>query len=199
MRHTRSDYNRIQDPLNLIPENEPVFLLRSADENAIATLIAYRASFAKNSSGSSDEKDFLDAIEHTINTFRNYQAQFKPKKPTHKSPAEQAEILRRYERECLQTVSIHAFNDMKATLLRESERVQHYKQELKEHEEGKQHALEVIEANEREIGDLRRRLAELERVSNDLIEANRKQADTIVKLNAIVEEQDKEVRKEAAE
>lgn len=34
MRHTRSDYNRIQDPAGLIPENEPVFLLRGQDRAA---------------------------------------------------------------------------------------------------------------------------------------------------------------------
>ena len=36
MRHAREDYNRIQDPAGLIPEDEPVFLLRAQDENAAA-------------------------------------------------------------------------------------------------------------------------------------------------------------------
>lgn len=31
MKHARPDYNRIQDPLGLIPEDEPVFLLRGKD------------------------------------------------------------------------------------------------------------------------------------------------------------------------
>lgn len=31
MKHAREDYNRIQDPENIIPENEPVFLLRGKD------------------------------------------------------------------------------------------------------------------------------------------------------------------------
>ena len=31
MKHFRGDYNRIQDPENKIPENEPVFLLRGQD------------------------------------------------------------------------------------------------------------------------------------------------------------------------
>lgn len=31
MKHAREDYNRIQDPANLIPEDEPVFLLRAQD------------------------------------------------------------------------------------------------------------------------------------------------------------------------
>lgn len=32
MRHARSDYNRIQDPANLIPADEPVFLIRAQDK-----------------------------------------------------------------------------------------------------------------------------------------------------------------------
>jgi len=31
MQHARNDYNRIQDPEKLIPENEPVFLIRAQD------------------------------------------------------------------------------------------------------------------------------------------------------------------------
>ena len=31
MRHAREDYNRIQDPAGLIPEDEPVFLIRGQD------------------------------------------------------------------------------------------------------------------------------------------------------------------------
>jgi len=31
MKHAREDYNRIQDPDEKIPDNEPVFLLRGQD------------------------------------------------------------------------------------------------------------------------------------------------------------------------
>lgn len=31
MKHAREDYDRIQDPDNLIPEDEPVFLIRAKD------------------------------------------------------------------------------------------------------------------------------------------------------------------------
>lgn len=31
MKHERDDYNRIQDPSNKIPDEEPVFLLRAQD------------------------------------------------------------------------------------------------------------------------------------------------------------------------
>lgn len=34
MKHARPDYDRIQDPLMLIPEDEPVFLLRAQDATA---------------------------------------------------------------------------------------------------------------------------------------------------------------------
>ena len=38
MKHVREDYSRIQDPEGLIPEDEPVFLLRGQDELAPGTL-----------------------------------------------------------------------------------------------------------------------------------------------------------------
>lgn len=31
MKHARSDYDRIQDPAGLIPDDEPVFLIRGQD------------------------------------------------------------------------------------------------------------------------------------------------------------------------
>ena len=34
MKHSRPDYDRIQDPAGLIPEDEPVFLLRAQDITA---------------------------------------------------------------------------------------------------------------------------------------------------------------------
>lgn len=41
MKHARSDYNRIQDPAKLIPEDEPVFLLRGQDKFAPQMLDHY--------------------------------------------------------------------------------------------------------------------------------------------------------------
>ena len=41
MRHARHDYNRIQDPYNLIAKDEPVFLLRAQDKAAPATVRAW--------------------------------------------------------------------------------------------------------------------------------------------------------------
>lgn len=41
MRHARADYDRIQDPAELIPEDEPVFLIRGQDEVGAAAVRAW--------------------------------------------------------------------------------------------------------------------------------------------------------------
>lgn len=41
MKHAREDYNRFQDPAGLIPEDEPVFLLRGQDKYAAAIVELY--------------------------------------------------------------------------------------------------------------------------------------------------------------
>ena len=41
MKHARKDYDRIQDPDGIIPEDEPVFLIRGQDLAAPETLRAY--------------------------------------------------------------------------------------------------------------------------------------------------------------
>ena len=46
MIHAREDYNRIQDPAGLIPDDEPVFLLRAQDELACMA-VAYYAELCK--------------------------------------------------------------------------------------------------------------------------------------------------------
>lgn len=38
MKHSRPDYDRIQDPAGLIPDDEPVFILRAQDRVAPATV-----------------------------------------------------------------------------------------------------------------------------------------------------------------
>ena len=38
MKHARPDYNRIQDPTGIIPEAEPVFLIRGQDVAGPATV-----------------------------------------------------------------------------------------------------------------------------------------------------------------
>ena len=39
MKHARSDYDRIQDPLGKIPDEEPVFLIRGQDKAGPAVLL----------------------------------------------------------------------------------------------------------------------------------------------------------------
>jgi hypothetical protein len=41
MKHARDDYNRIQDPAGLIPDDEPVFLLRGQDALACMAVRYY--------------------------------------------------------------------------------------------------------------------------------------------------------------
>ncbi len=53
MKHARSDYDRIQDPAGLIPDDEPVFLLRAQDKLAPG-IVAKWASDAR-AAGASEE------------------------------------------------------------------------------------------------------------------------------------------------
>src|SRR6188768_3876999 len=39
MRHAREDYQRMQDPAGLIPDDEPVFLIRGQDEFGADTVL----------------------------------------------------------------------------------------------------------------------------------------------------------------
>jgi hypothetical protein len=50
MKHARDDYNRIQDPARLIPDDEPVFLLRGQDQFA-AEVLRYYAYLVQRSKG----------------------------------------------------------------------------------------------------------------------------------------------------
>ena len=50
MVHARADYNRIQDPDGIIPEDEPVFLLRAQDPSAPDT-VRYWACLNENTGG----------------------------------------------------------------------------------------------------------------------------------------------------
>jgi hypothetical protein len=62
MKHARDDYNRIQDPAGIIPDNEPVFLLRGQDICAQAAIGAWVN--AASRSGASPEiiKAAIDQI-----------------------------------------------------------------------------------------------------------------------------------------
>lgn len=53
MKHARQDYNRIQDPENKIPKDEPVFLLRAQDVNA-PIVLEYWADLSEKERASGD-------------------------------------------------------------------------------------------------------------------------------------------------
>jgi len=61
MIHARADYNRIQDPANKIPQDEPVFLLRGQDKVAAA---AVRVWAALNDEAGGDPEASRLAREH---------------------------------------------------------------------------------------------------------------------------------------
>lgn len=61
MKHARKDYDRIQDPAGLIPEDEPVFLLRGQDVSAPLALAAYAVQASAD--GASDEL-VLKVVKH---------------------------------------------------------------------------------------------------------------------------------------
>ena len=61
MIHARDDYNRIQDPANKIPQDEPVFLLRGQDKVAAA---AVRVWAVLNDEASGDPEASRLAREH---------------------------------------------------------------------------------------------------------------------------------------
>jgi hypothetical protein len=57
LKHAREDYQRIQDPAHLIPEDEPVFLLRGQDKVAPAAVGFW--AFMASKEGA--KKDIIDA------------------------------------------------------------------------------------------------------------------------------------------
>lgn len=63
MKHARDDYNRIQDPAGLIPDDEPVFLLRAQDRHAAATVRSYatRCQSAELTRLAREQADRMDA------------------------------------------------------------------------------------------------------------------------------------------
>lgn len=46
MRHLRADYDRFQDPDRIVPEDEPVFLIRGQDPAASVAVRAYAVAAA---------------------------------------------------------------------------------------------------------------------------------------------------------
>lgn len=60
MKHAREDYNRIKDPAGLIPQEEPVFVLRAQDRIASA-VVRYWARLNEQQGG---DPRLTDLAEH---------------------------------------------------------------------------------------------------------------------------------------
>lgn len=60
MRHARPDYERLQDPEGIIPDNEPVFVIRGQDKVAPGVLRFY----ADQAARAGAEPDLVNAVRH---------------------------------------------------------------------------------------------------------------------------------------
>lgn len=72
MKHARADYNRIQDPENKIPEDEPVFLLRAQDFNAPNT-VEY---WADQAEAQGAKRNIVLAARQQAKKMRDWQGDF---------------------------------------------------------------------------------------------------------------------------
>jgi hypothetical protein len=61
MKHSRSDYDRFQDPAGLIPEDEPVFIIRGQD---VVGPDAVRAWASLAASAGADQRIVNAALDH---------------------------------------------------------------------------------------------------------------------------------------
>jgi hypothetical protein len=71
MKHARPDYDRIQDPAGVIPEDEPVFLLRAQDVLAPAVVRAWADSAEANGA----EGHMVAAARHHARQMERWQGQ----------------------------------------------------------------------------------------------------------------------------
>lgn len=77
MRHAREDYERFQDPAGIIPEDEPVFLVRGQDLAAPATLRAW----ARIAADHGADQDILNRVRRHADRMEEWQAQHGAKTP----------------------------------------------------------------------------------------------------------------------
>ena len=77
MKHAREDYDRLQDPEGIIPEDEPVFLLRAQD--AVAPGVVEAWVMAAHNAGAD-----IDIVQHAYEhaqLMRKWQAEHGSKVP----------------------------------------------------------------------------------------------------------------------
>jgi hypothetical protein len=77
VKHARKDYERIQDPLKLIPEGEPVFLLRAQDKLAPYLL----DSWAAGAEVIGCKQDIIDLVRQQAQAMRDWQQLYCSKIP----------------------------------------------------------------------------------------------------------------------
>ena len=77
MIHSRADFQRIQDPIGKIPENEPVFLLRGQDALSPRTLRFW----AKELEEAGGEPEMVEMARNHADLMEEYQAENKVKLP----------------------------------------------------------------------------------------------------------------------
>lgn len=81
MKHAREDYDRIQDPAGLIPEDEPVFLLRGQDVAAPAAVEAW----ANLAYANGADSKIVEAAREQASDMLLWQATVRQKIPDHPS------------------------------------------------------------------------------------------------------------------
>lgn len=84
VKHAREDYNRIQDPAGLIPDDEPVFLLRGQDRSAPYAVAAWARDAELN--GASPE--IVEAARQQCNRMMAWQTLYVKKVPDMPAPKE---------------------------------------------------------------------------------------------------------------
>ena len=77
MKHARDDYNRIQDPANLIPKDEPVFIIRGQDRVGPAT-VRYWASKAEDAGA---DQSIIEAARWQAKQMESWQLEHGSKIP----------------------------------------------------------------------------------------------------------------------
>ena len=77
MKHARPDYDRFQDPACIIPENEPVFLIRGQDLAAVPVLRYYLMTAIKVGA----KQDLVDAVFQHIKRMEEWQRTVARKTP----------------------------------------------------------------------------------------------------------------------
>lgn len=69
MKHARPDYDRFQDPAGLIPDDEPVFIVRGQDLAGPVTLRAW----AKEATALGADKDIVDRVYRHAEAMEDWQ------------------------------------------------------------------------------------------------------------------------------